>query len=94
MKTDPTHNAETREGLAKRMSDFADELIDPMICQSPAYGAPGYAHCAACCYGTGVIITCDEDQAIYNAVLALHQAADALLPRPQHSDGRSDDADR
>lgn len=21
-------------------------------CNSPAYGVPGYAHCAACCYGT------------------------------------------
>lgn len=21
-------------------------------CESPAYGAPGYAHCAACCYGS------------------------------------------
>jgi hypothetical protein len=23
-------------------------------CVAPAYGAPGLAHCAACCYGTGV----------------------------------------
>jgi hypothetical protein len=21
-------------------------------CESPAYGAPGIAHCAACCYGS------------------------------------------
>lgn len=23
-------------------------------CTTPAYGAPGYGHCAACCYGTGI----------------------------------------
>ena len=21
-------------------------------CTTPSYGAPGFAHCAACCYGT------------------------------------------
>lgn len=23
-------------------------------CTTPAYGAPGFAHCAACCSGTGI----------------------------------------
>lgn len=23
-------------------------------CTDPAYGAPGFSHCAACCYGTGI----------------------------------------
>lgn len=32
--------------------DFDECTCAP--CTSPAYGAPGYAHCAACCGGTGI----------------------------------------
>jgi hypothetical protein len=60
---------------AARMTAFADELIDPMICREPAYGVPGRAHCAACCYGTGLVITCEAEQAIADAAEALRNAA-------------------
>lgn len=64
--------------LAKRMRDFADELVDPMVCRQPAGGLGPGTHCAACCYGTGLIITCDEDQALVDAGRALHAAATVL----------------
>lgn len=65
--------------LGRRMKMLADEIVDPLICRTPAHGAPGRPHCAACCYGTGVIITCEEDQAMVDAAKALHRAADMLL---------------
>jgi hypothetical protein len=67
----------TATEAADRMA-FADEIVDPLICRTPAYGVPGHAHCAACCYGTGLIITCAEDEAIADAAKALQHAA-ALL---------------
>jgi hypothetical protein len=64
--------------LADRMKELANEIIDPYICRDPAYGAPGYAHCAACCSGTGLVITCDEDQTMVDAAMALEKAAAML----------------
>jgi hypothetical protein len=64
--------------MAKRMRAFAEELVDPMICRTPAYGVPGFAHCAACCYGTGLVITDEVDEAIAAAATALHNAAGLL----------------
>lgn len=61
--------------LAERLERLADELVDPMVCREPAYGAPGRAHCAACCYGTLLVITCEEDQACADAAKAMHRAA-------------------
>lgn len=34
--------------------EVAERLMAGYECTTPAYGAPGYAHCAACCYGTGI----------------------------------------
>ena len=67
-------------GLAQRMTDFAAELVDPMVCRTPEHGVPGRAHCAACCGGTGLVVTCDADQAIATAAAALNHAASLLLP--------------
>lgn len=61
--------------LVERMVTLADEIMDPLLCRQPAYGAPGYAHCAACCYGTGYVVTCDEEQAMVEAANALTKAA-------------------
>ena len=61
--------------LVVKLRLFADELDGPLECKWPAYGVPGHAHCAACCYGTGRIITCDSDQALADAADALRHAA-------------------
>lgn len=63
--------------MGDRMTAMANELLEPMLCRQPGYGVPGAAggHCAACCYGTGVVITCAEDRAIYEAAEALSKAA-------------------
>lgn len=61
--------------LVERMSALADEIMKPLECVSPAYGVPGYAHCAACCYGKGYVVTCDAEQAMVDAASALNRAA-------------------
>lgn len=66
------------EELANRMEALADEIMDPLICRTPGYGAPGHAHCAACCYGKGYIVTCDEEQAMAEASLALDRAVASM----------------
>lgn len=68
-----------RDDLAARVVALADELIDPLICRTPAYGAPGHPHCAACCYGTGLIITDDDEQFVADTTLAMHRIAAMLL---------------
>lgn len=64
--------------LADRLDAFATELLDPLICREPAYGAPGIAHCAACCGGTRLLITCPDEQAVADAAFAMQRAATAL----------------
>lgn len=64
--------------LADRLEHLADELVDPMVCRDPAYGAPGYDHCAACCYGTGYVVTCPEDQQLVDTATAMTAAARQL----------------
>lgn len=64
--------------LATRMRDFATELLAPMECTEPAYGVPGHPHCAACCYGTLLVVTCAEDQAVVDAAKALDYAASLI----------------
>lgn len=72
---DLSETQQEMSSLADRMIAFANELIEPMLCTTPAYGVPGHPHCAACCYGTGIVITCKEEQAIADAADALHKAA-------------------
>lgn len=53
---DPDHvramcdEIEMLRGLLARAADTLGELLPD--CTTPAYGAPGHAHCAACCYGS------------------------------------------
>ncbi len=77
--------------LLDRMEALAAEIETPMRCTSPAYGAPGYQHCAACCGGTMYVVTCAEDQATLDAANALidavqlvrkHAALSAPVPLP------------
>jgi hypothetical protein len=73
--------------LAAVLWSVADEIEDPYICRSPAYGVPGHAHCAACCYGTGVIVTCREDEIDVDRAIALRRVArwiehGLFAPRP------------
>lgn len=49
-------------------------ILDVYKCATPGYGAPGFDHCAACCYGSGFRIECAEDQSIVDAALALQRA--------------------
>ena len=49
---------------AHRLTDTletAERLAKGYECTTPAYGAPGYAHCAACCYGTGIAASSMEE---------------------------------
>lgn len=67
--------AEPAANFSGRLRAFANEIVDPLICRDPAYGAPGIAHCAACCSGTGFVITNEADQAVVDASEALLRAA-------------------
>lgn len=48
---------ETRDQISRAEVTHQRDIHNGCICRpctTPAYGAPGYAHCAACCYGTGI----------------------------------------
>ncbi len=68
------HIYPANEPVLEKMAQLADEIEAPLICREPAYGVPGHAHCAACCGGTGYVITNDEDQAMLDLVHALRRA--------------------
>lgn len=70
-----------------RMRADAQGLVDEMACTTPAYGAPGYDHCAACCYGTLIAATCQEDEELARAAAALVRAIDAVAALGVKSDG-------
>jgi hypothetical protein len=83
MTSEPVPAADdVRMDLAERVHALSNELIDPLLCRTPAYGVPGHAHCAACCYGTGVIITCVEDQLVLDTAKALDRLY-AMLVSPE-----------
>lgn len=63
--------------LLDRLRADAQKLVDEMACTTPAYGAPGYEHCAACCAGTLIAATCQEDEDLARAARALVAAIDA-----------------
>lgn len=65
------------EALLARMEALAEELEAPLRCTTPAYGAPGHAHCAACCYGTGFATSCNEEELDVEAAQALRRAVSA-----------------
>lgn len=60
-----------------RLRADAQKLVDEFTCTTPAYGVPGLAHCAACCYGTLIAATCQEDEDLARAAAALVGAIDA-----------------
>jgi hypothetical protein len=51
--------------------DDARQLIASLECTTPAHGHESYAHCAACCYGTGYTPSCEEEAEALNAALVL-----------------------
>ena len=53
-------------------------LVDETTCKTPAYGAPGYAHCAACCYGTLIAATCQEEHDVAAAARDLLAAVERM----------------
>lgn len=72
--------------LADRLDALAAE-VEPPRCTTPAYGVPGHAHCAACCYGTGYVLTCREDEqalqtatAMRSLARVLRSSAEVILP--------------
>lgn len=62
----------------RRLRALAEEIVEPLICLDPGYGAPGYPHCAACCYGRGVVPTCEADDLVIAAATAMEAAADEI----------------
>ena len=76
--------------MADQLEALAHQLVEPLVCRTPAYGAPGRDHCAACCYGTGYVVTCAEDQQLVDAADAMRTAARQL--RADHA--RLAEADR
>jgi len=64
--------------LARNLRTQAYELEALIACTEPGYGAPGHAHCAACCYGTGIIVTSLTDQQVADTITALRRLADTL----------------
>lgn len=55
--------------------DEAKETERYYRCTTPAYGSPGHAHCAACCYGTGYAVTCQEEVDDLERALGILRAA-------------------
>lgn len=66
--------AQNRKRLdnAKRAVDEALAIFE---CTTPAGGLGVGTHCAACCYGTGYVVTCWEEDEL---VAALSEASVAL----------------
>lgn len=59
---------------AHRLADtlaVAERLAKGYECTTPAYGAPGHAHCAACCYGTGIGASSMEEFETAQVLLAV-----------------------
>jgi hypothetical protein len=54
-----------------RVTETAQQLAASYECVSPAYGAPGYPHCAACCYGTMIAASSMEEFQTAQVLLAV-----------------------
>ena len=61
------------------MMELARSLSADMECRSPAYGAPGIPHCAACCGGTMVLASSKEEFDFANALSSMIRAADRYV---------------
>jgi hypothetical protein len=64
--------------LADRLEAFAAELLAPLRCTTPAGNPEPGMHCAACCYGTGYLLTCEEDQLVLDLADQARTVAAAL----------------
>ena len=82
MTTDADRQAKWTE-----LRDLVAWMIEDTTCTTPAYGAPGHAHCAACCYGTLIAASCPEDFAFAEAVRALAVAMDTYTARATITEG-------
>lgn len=51
--------------------EVAGRLASSYECATPAYGAPGHPHCAACCYGTGIAASSMEEWETAHVLLAV-----------------------
>lgn len=54
-----------------RTVEVAQRLAATYECTSPAYGAPGHPHCAACCYGTMIAASSMEEFETAQVLLAV-----------------------
>lgn len=63
----------------RKALDGAQQAIEAALaifeCREPAGGLGPGTHCAACCYGTGYVVTCEEEDEL---VRALSDAQSAL----------------
>ena len=57
---------------------LAQAEVDLYTCTEPGRPAPGIEHCAACCGGTGIAATCQEEHDLAVAAASLVRAIDAL----------------
>lgn len=58
----------------KLLRNAASIVLEAMRCKTPAYGAPGVAHCAACCGGIGYVVTNQEELDVVNACRTIMKA--------------------
>lgn len=85
----------------------AEALLDPLICRTPGGvgGSQPGRHCAECCMGTGLNVTCAEEEAVALALDALiassrrlaalsDRAADPDLVAARRAETLNDQADR
>lgn len=59
-----------------------DEALAIFECREPGGGLGPGTHCAACCYGTGYVVTCEEEDVLVRA-LSNVSAALARYAEPQ-----------
>lgn len=62
----------------RRKLDGAQQAIDAALatfeCDTPGGGLGPGTHCAACCYGTGFLVTCEEEDELVKALSAARSA--------------------
>lgn len=80
--------------LAEKIDALATEILDPFVCRTPAYGAPGRAHCAACCGGTGFVITMRVEKLMVELGKSMHVAARVLRQEAKPGEGSTVSVER
>lgn len=54
--------------ILDRASRAVADALDIFECRTPAGGLGPGTHCAACCYGTGYLVTCEEEDVLVRAL--------------------------